>query len=142
MFLLNNHSKYIGRSGNRVLIKENPSIFNSLYFYTKELDGLSDKNSNSFMARIVYTIKHDCSMDSIKCECGSNVGFKQKHSPYNDYKYNFQPFCVKCQPKYPSERYFKFKYGQEWEKHVNERREKLSKLKTNSKEWFIKKYGD
>lgn len=142
IFLLKNYNNYFGRSGNRVLNKENPKIFNSLYHYTKELDKIDDKGSKSFMARIMFIINHDCDINTITCECGNNITFKQKHSPYKNYEYKFQPFCVKCQPKYPSEKYFKFKYGEEWETHRDDRRNKLSKLKTNSKEWFIKKYGD
>jgi very-short-patch-repair endonuclease len=141
-FLLENYTKYIGRSGNRILTKEYPKMFNSIYCYTNKLGVVKDKNSKSFVARIIFIIKHDCDLSSTKCECGSNTSFKQKHSPYKDYEYNFQPFCIKCQPKYPSEKYLKFKYGENWESFRDRRRRKLSKLKTNSKGWFMKKYGD
>ena len=132
----------MGRGGYRKLQKQDPKLYNSVYEHSKELDLVKDKNSKSFIARVVFITKHNTDINSIKCQCGCNISFKQKYSPYCDYEYNYQPFCVKCQPKYPSEKYFKFKYGSEWELHRDERRSKLSKLKTNSKEWFINKYGD
>jgi very-short-patch-repair endonuclease len=141
--LLNNnfYKNYFGKSGNRRLIKDNPKLYNSVMYHSNILNDIKDKNSKSFTARIIFILNHNCDINTVKCECGLNICFKQKFSPYKDYQYRFQPFCVKCQPKYPSDRYFKFKYGDEWavhkEKHIN----KMKSHKVLSKEWFIKKHG-
>ena len=132
---------FMGRSGNRKLMSCDGLLYNSVYQHTKSLDKLKDKNSKSIMARIIFLVKHGGNIDKIKCECGNGVTYKQKQSVYVDYVNNFQPFCIQCQPKYPSEKYFKFKYGDDWMSHRDKRRDKLGNTKTNSKEWFQNKYG-
>lgn len=50
--------------------------------------------------------------------------------------------CSKYEPKYPSKEWFKKTYGNQWEKEINKRRVKLREIKTNSKKWYLEKYGE
>jgi hypothetical protein len=50
--------------------------------------------------------------------------------------------CAQCEPKYPSIKWFKMKFGDEWSKYHNIRKKSVSENKTNSLDWFIRKYGD
>jgi len=137
----NYYKNFYGKSGNRKLIKEDPKLYNSIIHHTKILEDIKDTNSKSFIARIVFILEYNSNLSDIKCECGDVISFKQKFSAHKKYEYKFQPFCVNRQPKYPSDRYFQFKYGDEWETHRDEHVTNMKNKKVLSKEWFIKKYG-
>lgn len=130
--LLNNtYKNYFGKAGNRKLIKENKKLYASLFHHTQYLDNLN-KNLNKFTSRLYIFVNKI----NIYCEYHN----KLKHWKF--IKNEFRIICSECEPKYPSIEWFKLIYGNEWKKYIDNRKEKLNITPTNSKEWFIKKYGD
>jgi len=130
--LLNNtYKNYFGKSGNRKLIKENKKLYASLFHHTQYLDNLN-KNLNKFTSRLYIFVNNI----NIYCDI---------HNTLKSWKFRngeFRIICSKCEPKYPSVDWFKVNYSDDWKIYADARKEKLNILPTNSKEWFISKYGD
>lgn len=129
--LKNNYLSYFGKSGNRRLLRDNKKLYLSLYYHTKEFNNLN-KNQNKFTYRLHFFVNNI----NIRCE---------KHNTLKYWKLlngNVIVVCAKCNSKYPSKEWYINKYGDEWSQHYTDRREYLSKLKTNGKEWYINKYGE
>jgi hypothetical protein len=131
-FLKNNYQKYIGKSGNRKLIRDNIKLYDSLYYHTQNLDSLN-KNKNKFTMRM-FILK-----DNIEIFC-------EKHQIYKTWRFinnDLDIYCKKCTHKnYPSIDYFKYKYKSNWSVEYAKYKEKHAKRKLHSREWFIKKYGE
>ena len=134
------YKNYLGRSKNRTLIKENIKLYDSIYHHTKFMD-LFNKNSNKFSMRILFLVNKNGEINQIKCK-SCNVNFTSFNYSIGDYNEN----CVNCFHNtinhYPTIGYFKKKYGDEYQKFYDEDRKRVSNLKVNSKQWFIRKYGD
>lgn len=124
-----------GKAKNRTLIKTNPKLYRSIYHHTSALDDY-DKCSNSFYVRIQFLVKYNGEHKKIVCKtCGKKTSFNRKLDQFVDY-------CADCFPKYPSKKFFKYRYGKDWEIKYLKDKEHRKSLKTNSKSWFIKKYGE
>lgn len=125
------YRKYLGKSGNRKLLKDDKKLFLSIYYHTSNMNFLN-KNFKKFSMRIFILLNEY----DIYCS---------KHKTLKFWKFNngiFEIKCNKCNPQYPSIDWFKHKYEKDWEIELNNRRNKLKKIKTNSLNWFINKYGD
>jgi hypothetical protein len=130
--LENNYKNYLGKSGNRKLISKDIKLYCSVFYHTKYMD-LLDKNLNKFSSRLIILINNI----NIYCD---------KHNKLKHWKFNknneFIIGCAQCEPKYPSVKWFKLKFGNDWIKYYEIRKETVKKNKTNSLEWFIRKYGN
>lgn len=129
--LKNAYIKYFGKSGNRKIIKENPKLYNSIYFHTKFLDS-QNKNYNKMTHRILFLINE---IFEVKCEyCLNNKTWKILNN-------ELEIYCYKCKPKFPEKSWFIKKYGEygndEYEKYFNY----IKNKKSNSLEWYINKHG-
>jgi very-short-patch-repair endonuclease len=129
--LKNIYKKYLGKSGNRKLIKDDKKLYLSVFKHTNELDSLN-KNLNKFSMRLHILIHNH----EIMCP----IHNKLKHWKFINGQ--FKITCKECKPKYPSKDWFLKTYGNEWEKYYVDRKLKLKKIKTNSLSWYIKKYGE
>jgi very-short-patch-repair endonuclease len=135
----NLYTNFFGKAKNRVMIKQNPILYNSIYFHTKYLDNLN-KNNSKFSSRIVFLVKYDGDPDKFKCDmCSDNV--PSYNCSINDFN-RICKDCFKTTDHYPHKGYFIKKYGDNWEYYYNEDRKKISNYKVNSLTWFIFKYGD
>jgi hypothetical protein len=130
--LKNDYKNYLGKSGNRKLISKDINLYCSVYHHTKHMDNLN-KNLNKFSYRLLILINNV----NIYCE---------KHNKLKHWKFNADNElvigCAQCEPKYPSKNWFKLKFGDDWRKHYEFRKNKVKLNKTNSLEWHINKYGD
>ena len=131
LLLKMDYQKYFGKSGNRKLLRDNKKLYLSLYNYTSNLDSLN-KNLNKFSMRLHILINNI----DIYCHEHKCIKFWTFNKNY------FYIVCNECAPKYPSIEWFKKTYGIEWKIMVNRRKEKLSKLKVCSLDWFQNKYGN
>jgi len=122
---------YLGKSGNRKLLRDNKKLYLSVYHHTKELDGLN-KNLNKFSMRLYILVKNV----EIYCKYHKKLKFWRFKNG------EFKILCRECSPKYPSKEWYIEKYGCEWKRYSNERKLKLKEMKTNSLKWYIKKYGE
>ena len=134
----NLYTKYIGRAKNRTLMNDDPILYNSIYHFTKFMDEFITSNKNLY-SRIIFLIKYDNEND-IKCS-----SCKKEFTSFNYSINDFNKVCKNCYFKnkkhYPNIEYFKEKYKENWEHFYKLDREKISKRKVNSKEWFVQKYG-
>jgi len=111
-------------------MRDNIKLYSSVYFHTRNLDDLNG-NQKKFSHRLYILVNN------------VNV-FCEEHKKIKHWKFvknKFQIGCAKCKPKYPSDEWFKKKYGPNWLIHKHKRQEKLKKTRTNSLDWFLKKYG-
>jgi hypothetical protein len=86
-----------GRGKNRTLYKEDPILYKSIFYYTKDLEVeiesfFKDKISKasieyyySFSKRVKYIVEHNCNISKLKCKCGKS--------------YTWNTYCRKC-PEY------------------------------------------
>jgi hypothetical protein len=128
-----------GKSKNRVLMSNNPILFKSVEFYSAPLSKLN-KISNKFPSKILFLREFGGDMEKLKCSiCNINSCL------YNEQKKEFNQVCKKCyhskSPKYPQKTWFKKTFGDEWEKHYIDDRNKIKSYRVNSESWFMKKYG-
>ena len=132
--------RLLGKAKNRTLMKENPILYNSIYFHTKCLDELT-VNQNKFSMRILFLVKSNGNINNIKCKiCGENIPtFNYSIGYYND-------ICLNCfhtkKVKYPTINWFKSKYGDDWEVYYKIDRQNIKNKKVGSLSWYKKKYGD
>ena len=127
----NNYITYLGKSGNRKLLRDNKKLYLSIYHHTQELNSLN-RNLNKFSMRLYIFV------NNIDIYC-------HKHKALKFWKLNkgcFDIICSRCEPKYPSIEWFKNTYENDWKKYYNEQRLTVKNNKTNSLLWFILKYGD
>lgn len=88
MLLKNNYYKSLfGKSKNRTLIKENPTLYKSIYAHTVILEETLKKyNRNSqmwnFTFRIKFLVEYNGEIKNLKCECGIT--------------YTWNRYCRKC----------------------------------------------
>lgn len=129
--LKNKYKKYLGKSGNRKLMRDDVKLFSSVYYHTKYMDGFSNQQKK-FSQRLYILVNKI----NIFCE---------KHKQIKGWKFidgEFKINCNKCRPKYPSIDWFKNKYGKDWEVHKKKQLKKIKSCKTNSLDWHINKYGE
>jgi hypothetical protein len=129
-----------GRAKNRTLIKKNPKLYNSILFYSKELENF-DKNNNKFPSKIIFIRDYNSEFNKLLCEdCQIN------YVTYNTKSCGFNKKCKKCYYKtdnfYPQIGFFKKKYGENWEQFYKKDRENIKNKKVNSLGWSIEKYGE
>lgn len=125
-----NYSQYFGKSGNRRLLRDDKKLYLSLYKHTSNMDNLN-KNLNKFSSRL-YILMNDI---NIYCETHGCLKFWK----FTDNKFTI--VCDKCEPNFPSKEWFRKKYGDDWEKYFNKRKQYLSNLKIGSLGYYINKYG-
>lgn len=136
----NYYLNFLGKSKNRTMMKEDLKLFKSIYYHTDFMDRFN-KNNNKFSMRILFLVNYNGDNNSIKCNnCNEN------YTSFNYEKNDFNKVCKNCFFKtsshYPTKKYFQIKYGKKWETYYKKDRKKVSLIKVNSKEWFIKKYGE
>jgi very-short-patch-repair endonuclease len=129
--LKNTYLEYLGKSGNRKLLKDNKKLYLSVFEHTKHLDVLN-KNYNKFSMRLYILI------NNVNINC--NIHNRRKNWKFNNGI--FEISCSKCNPQYPSIEWFKKTYGNNWKFYHQERKYKLKSLKTNSLSWYIENYGN
>ena len=129
--LKDNYIKYLGKSGNRKLLRDNKKLYLSLFYHTSNLNNLN-KNLNKFSMRLYILINN---LD-IVCSIHNCLKF------WTINKGEFKIVCGNCKPKYPSIEWFKNTYGDDWKKFNDERIISIANNRTNSIFWFKKKYGD
>lgn len=109
----NLYKNYLGKSKNRTLINENPSLYKSIYYHTSFMDSFNT-NNNKFSMRILFLVKSNGDKIDIKC--------KKCKIHYTSFNYNlmyYVPICVSCfhksNHKYPKIDWFKLNYPNNWE---------------------------
>lgn len=156
------YKKYLGKSKNRTLIKEQPKLYQSIFEHTKLFNSFN-KNENKFSVRMLFLVKDNGEEENIKCK-----NCKDKYTSFNYSIGYFNPLCLECftfsDTKYPNKGWFKDKYGENWESEYNlemENRypkagwfkdkygenweveyENYNKFTVNSKAWYQNKYGE
>lgn len=129
--LRDEYEKYLGKSGNRKLLRDNKKLYLSLFHHTSNLDTLN-RNLNKFSMRLYILL------NNVDIYC-------QKHKSIKFWRFSDKKFiitCNKCEPKYPSIDWFKKTYDIDWKRFYDERRLTVKNNKTNSVEWFKLRYGE
>lgn len=113
----NLYLKYLGKSKNRTLLKENPKLYNSIYKHTSFMDEWHN-NNKKLSSRIITLIKYDGDVNKLKCnECNINLTY------FNYEIMDYKKICFSCfnntkyKDKYPKKGWFKNKYGVDWEEY-------------------------
>jgi len=90
-----------GRGKNRTLIKNNPKLYKSIYYHTKDLESyftLYFKNSISkaslkyyfsFSKRIKFIVDYNCNFNLLKCKCGMGLTWNTYCRKCPEYHYTF-----------------------------------------------------
>ena len=72
-----------GRSKNRVLMRDNPKLYNSIYRHTSALENIFPYKGNyNFTRRIKFIIDYECDINKLLCVCGAN--------------YTYGTYCNRC----------------------------------------------
>jgi len=133
------NDEIFGKSKNRIMIKDHPKLYKSIYTYSSQLNNLN-KISKKFPSRILFIRDFDGDINNLLCPiCGI------QYCLYSEEKKYFNSVCKKCYykkiPKYPQKNWFKVTYGDNWEYEYKKDRKKISEIRVNSESWFIKTYG-
>lgn len=106
--------QFLGKSGNRKLIKYDPALYKSLIHYTEFLKPYV--NRIWFALRLKIADNKLClpTDDSMWCICRSKLSYDPATSDYT------KRFCAKCKISPGSKEYFKFLYQDNWESKYNE----------------------
>lgn len=121
---------YLGKSKNRTLQKHNLILYKSIMYHTKIFNEFN-KNYSKLSHRILFLVGD---LDLICDSCS-----KKNHWTYVDGILKIS--CGNCITKFPSKKWFMEKYDDKWEYLYDEYFNKIKKMKTNSLEWYLKKYG-
>lgn len=106
--LLNNdfYKSLFGRSKNRTLIKQNPKLYKSIFFYTNILEKSfkqqnSYKGSYNFTYRIKFIVEHNCDVSKLKCQCGKKLTWTKycRHCPEYHKTQTGKPHSVETKRK-------------------------------------------
>jgi len=84
------YKKFFGKAKNRTMMKENPSLYKSVYAHTRLLEDTfkfqrSYKGNYNFKYRLLFITDRNCDIESLKCKCGRS--------------YTWNMYCRKC-PEY------------------------------------------
>lgn len=89
----NYFEKFLGKAKNRTMIKENPTLYKSIGYYTQILEDAfrsqnSYKTSWNFSHRISFIVERNLDLETLKCSCGKKYTWTKycRHCP--DYKKN------------------------------------------------------
>jgi len=124
-----NYKKYIGKGKSLKLKNEHTALYASILKICENIESLN------FTGMIDFILKKDANIDNIKCECGNILKYDRNKKEFRDY-------CYDCHPKYPSEKYFKWKYPENWEEKVEEYRKNASGKSYVDLKAFKIKYGE
>jgi hypothetical protein len=124
------YENYMGKSGNRKLMRDNKKLYVSLFHHTSHLD-LLNKNLNKFSMRLYILVNNI----DIYCDIHNTLKFWSFHEGV------FKIVCGKCQPHYPTKEWFKKTYGNDWKIMLNKRKEFLSDKMVCSLGWYEEKHG-
>lgn len=131
MLLINGtYLNYLGKSKNRTIQKHNLILYKSIMYHTKMFDDYN-KNYNKLSHRILYLIGD---LEIFCDSCG-----KKNHWTYVNNILKFS--CSKCRANFPSKEWFIVKYNENWLHYYENYFDGIKKMKTNSLNWYIKKYG-
>lgn len=125
------YKNYLGKAKNRTLLKEDPILFNSIYYHTKYLDS-EHSNYKKLSHRILFLVND---YDMFCNYCGKKMTWKT-------IKEEIQFICSNCKPKFPSREWFKNKYGDEYTIEYDNYFNEIRNMKTNSLLWYKEKYND
>lgn len=122
--------KYLGSGKQRKFIKENPKLYFSILYHTKDIDKVKGINVRGRIDHILN--------DSAICSCGNIV------NTFNNYTNKFDPVCKLCYPKKNSLDYYKLFYPKNYEEvYLNDRKKRKKSSKgIHTLKWYIDKYGD
>lgn len=84
------YKQFFGKSKNRTMIRDNPSLYKSIYHHTEELERAfrsqnSYKGNYNFKYRILFIVDKNCNLQSLRCKCGR--------------RYTWNTYCRQC-PEY------------------------------------------
>lgn len=84
------YENYFGKAKNRTLIKQNPKLYKSIYYYTDILEQYMKeykryKGWYNFTYRLKFITELNCDIEKLKCNCGAS--------------YTWNTYCRKC-PEY------------------------------------------
>lgn len=70
----------LGKAKNRTLLKENPKLYNSIYYYTGVLEEKMKESgryasSYNFSHRLMFIVERDGNVESLKCSCGKSYSW-------------------------------------------------------------------
>lgn len=131
MLLTNSaYLNYLGKSKNRTIQKHNIILYKSIMYHTKIFDKFN-KNYNKLSHRILFLVG-DFEIFCNNCN-------KKNHWTFIDGVLKIS--CSKCKAKFPSKEWFIEKYDKNWLSYYNKYFDRIKNIKTNSLEWYIKKYG-
>ena len=106
----NTYQKYIGKSKNLTMIKDDISLYKSVLDYTKEYEPYcSGKMPLSCRVQLIGKFYLNLPRDYY-CKCGLKINYdKSKQS------FTYKGFCRKCLINPNSKEWFKYRYTNEWE---------------------------
>lgn len=139
-YLQDRRDVYSGKSGNRKLIRDNPSVYNSLNFYCREYVRYNYSRDLPFVAKIDIANNNFELTPEMLCHCGSIISFDRQTQNWTKF------YCKKCRKSPTSIDHFKIKYGDDWEIKWKQLRENLPVPKGKNETWILdeieKIYGD
>jgi len=79
-----------GKSKNRILTKENPKLYNSIYHFTEVLKEAfvaqgSCYNNYNFKYRMIFITELNCILEKLKCQCGLRYSWTKNCRRCPDY---------------------------------------------------------
>lgn len=106
----NNYKKYIGKSKNLTMIKDDISLYKSVLEYTKQFEPFcSGKMPLSCRVQLIGKFNLELPRDYY-CKCGSKINYEKSKQIFT-----YKGFCRKCLINPNSKEWFKYKYTDKWE---------------------------
>jgi hypothetical protein len=106
----NTYIKYIGKSKNLTMIKDDISLYKSVLEYTKEFEPYcSGKMPLSCRVQLIGKFHLNLPRDYY-CKCGLKINYEKSKQIFT-----YKGFCRKCLINPNSKEWFKYKYVDNWE---------------------------
>jgi hypothetical protein len=109
------YKKYIGKSKNLTMIKDDPSLYKSVLFYTKKYEPYCS-GQMPLSCRVQLLGKFKLNVDrNYYCRCGLKLNYDKSKQIFT-----YRGFCRKCIINPNAREWFKYKYSENWEIKYNE----------------------
>jgi hypothetical protein len=108
-FLIDKRQIYKGKSGNRKLIRDDPSVYKSLNFYCESFKKYNNNKELPFLCKIDLANNSFKLDDDMLCVCKSSLKFNRMTQQWDKF------YCKRCKKSPTSVDHFKLKYGGDWE---------------------------
>lgn len=115
------YSKYMKKSGNRSMIKENPELYKSLLYHTNEYQKVNRFRRMVLSFRLLIAGKYNFKFSRDQyCRCGKYIMFDPPTQELRQWK----SYCKKipgCMLQSSTKEHYQYVYGDDWESFYNER---------------------